>query len=320
MSGGPKVGTVLVTGCAGFVGSHLCERLLSAGEQVIGIDAFKPNYGRWVKERNLSFLRDHPNFTFLEQDLLNCDLHGLLQGVDVVYHQAALPGVRTSWGHQFVEYVDQNILVTQKLLDAAKDVSLQKIVYASSSSVYGGVTGPVDEEGPTRPISPYGVTKLSAEQLCQLYAYNFGVPVVSLRCFTVFGPRQRPDMAIHRFIYAVLHDVPITVYGNGEQTRDFTFVDDAVDANLTAAATSRWGTVFNIGGGCRASVNELIQLIEQYTGKRAIRQYVPEQPGDPKDTWADVRKARLQLGYTPKFDLEKGVYLQVQDMRLLYRC
>lgn len=312
------MGKVLVTGCAGFIGSHLCERLLAAGEKVVGIDAFKHNYERWVKERNLAGLRDHPNFTFLEQDLLDCDLPLLLQQVDTVYHQAALPGVRASWGARFRDYVDQNILATQKLLEAAKEAPLKKLVYASSSSVYGGMSGPIAEDGPTRPISPYGVTKLSAEQLCHLYARNFGVPVVSLRYFTVFGPRQRPDMAIHRFILAVLQGRPVVVYGDGEQTRDFTFVDDAVDANLAAAASTGAGTVYNIGGGCRASVNELIDIIERCTGEKAIRQHIPEQPGDPKHTWADTRKALEQLGFTPNSDLEQGVYDQIQDMKALY--
>jgi UDP-glucuronate 4-epimerase len=312
------VGKALVTGCAGFIGSHLCERLLANGEQVVGIDVFQPNYERWVKERNLSSLRSHQNFTFLEQDLMTCDFSSLLRHVDVVYHQAALPGVRTSWGRQFRDYVDQNILVTQRLLEAAKGASIKKLVYASSSSVYGEVAGPVDEEAPTHPISPYGVTKLAAEQLCQLYAQQFSVPVVSLRYFTVFGPRQRPDMAIHRFIYAILQHRPVPIYGDGEQTRDFTFVDDAVDANLAAAATPEGGLVFNIGGGCRASVNELIQVIEECSGERAQRRYLPVQPGDPKHTWADTGRAERHLGFTPKVDLQTGVYRQVTDIKRLY--
>jgi UDP-glucuronate 4-epimerase len=312
------VGKVLVTGCAGFIGSHLCERLLAAGKQVVGIDAFTDNYERWVKERNLAGLTSHPNFTFLEQDLLDCDFHLLLPQVETVYHQAALPGVRASWGARFRDYVDQNILATQKLLEAAHQADLKKLVYASSSSVYGGMSGPIAEDGPTRPFSPYGVTKLSAEQLCQLYAGNFGVPVVSLRYFTVFGPRQRPDMAIHRFILAVLQGNPLTVFGDGEQTRDFTFVDDVVDANLAAAEFTGAGEVFNIGGGCRASVNELIRIIERCTGRKAIRRHLPEQPGDPKHTWADTRKAREQLGFAPNSDLEQGVYQQVRDMKALY--
>jgi UDP-glucose 4-epimerase len=241
-----------------------------------------------------------------------------LPQVEIVYHQAALPGVRASWGARFRDYVDQNILATQKLLEAAHQADLKKIVYASSSSVYGGMSGPIAEDGPTRPYSPYGVTKLSAEQLCQLYAGNFGVPVVSLRYFTVFGPRQRPDMAIHRFILAVLQGHPLTVFGDGKQTRDFTFVDDVVDANLAAAESNGAGTVFNIGGGCRASVNELIRIIERCAGRKAIRQHLPKQPGDPKHTWADTRKAREQLGFAPESDLEQGVYQQVRDIKALY--
>ncbi|MCL6597579.1 MAG: NAD-dependent epimerase/dehydratase family protein [Alicyclobacillus macrosporangiidus] len=312
------MGTALVTGCAGFIGSHLCERLLDEGERVIGVDVFTPNYPRWIKQRNLAAVAGRPGFSLLEQSLLEADLRPLLQKVDVVYHQAALPGVRTSWGQSFGDYVTHNILATQRLLEAAREVPVRRLVCASSSSVYGGMTGPVGEDGPLRPISPYGVTKLSAEQLCQLYALQFGLPVVCLRYFTVFGPRQRPDMAIHRFIRAVLQRQPLTVYGDGEQTRDFTLIDDAVTANLLAAQAPGAHGVYNIGGGCRVSVNELIRQIEQATGLCAVCRHEPEQPGDPRHTWADVRKAAKELGFRPQSDLERGIHAQVLDVQALY--
>lgn len=308
----------LVTGCAGFIGSTLSERLLREGYEVYGIDAFVNNYDRWVKERNLQGPLAHPQFRFFERDLRCLAFDELLDRVDVVFHQAALPGVRTSWGSQFQEYVDHNILVTQALLEAAKDSHVQKIVCASSSSVYGGMSGPTDETIMPQPISPYGVTKLAAEQLCQLYAAVYGVPVVSLRYFTVFGPRQRPDMAFHKFIKSVLCGQPIEIYGDGEQSRDFTFIDDAVTANLLAAAAPVKGVVFNIGGVSQLTVNEVISLIETHTGKNALIQRRPEQPGDPRHTFADITKARHLLGYDPQFDVEKGIRLQIEQVRRLY--
>jgi UDP-glucuronate 4-epimerase len=308
----------LVTGCAGFIGSTLSERLLKDGWEVVGLDAFISNYDRRIKEHNLAQLLLHPRFRFFENDLRNLSFRELLAAVDVVFHQAALPGVRTSWGSQFQEYVDHNILVTQALLEAAKDVHLHKIIYASSSSVYGGTEGPTDEHRTPQPISPYGVTKLSAEQLCQLYAKAFGVPVVSLRYFTVFGPRQRPDMAFHKFIKSILAGQPIQVYGDGKQSRDFTFIDDAVTANLLAATSTVSGEVFNIGGISHLTVREAISLIEKHTGKQATLHHLPEQPGDPKHTFADITKAKTLLGYDPQFDVEKGIALQIQQVRSLY--
>lgn len=309
---------VLVTGCAGFIGSTLCERLLGENYKVLGVDCFTNNYDRFIKERNMQSIELHSNFSFIEQDLLHIELRALLDKIDVVYHLAALPGVRSSWGQHFVEYVNHNILSTQVLLEAMKCSSVKKLVYASSSSVYGGMSGPVSEDTNLHPISPYGVTKLSAEQLCQLYAENFNVPVISLRYFTVFGPKQRPDMALHKFIAAVLLGRPIEVYGDGEQTRDFTYVDDIVAANMLAGESSHNGQVFNVGGGCRATVNHLIRIIERQTGKKAHVRYVPAQPGDPKHTSANIDKAKELLGYHPRFDLERGIYLQIQDMRNLY--
>ncbi|ASS75143.1 UDP-glucose 4-epimerase [Tumebacillus algifaecis] len=308
----------LVTGCAGFIGSSLSERLLREGYAVIGIDAFLHNYDRWVKEQNLRNLLEHPQFRFFERDLRTLSFSELISRVDVVFHQAALPGVRTSWGTQFQEYVDHNILVTQALLEAAKDSNLNKIVCASSSSVYGGMNGPTEETQAPHPISPYGVTKLAAEQLCQLYASQFGVPVVSLRYFTVFGPRQRPDMAFHKFIKSVLTGQPIEIYGDGEQSRDFTFIEDAVTANLLAANSPLTGEVYNIGGISRLNLNEVLSMIESHTGKQANRCLLPAQPGDPKHTFADIRKAQTHLGYDPQFDIEHGIRLQIEQVKSLY--
>jgi UDP-glucose 4-epimerase len=307
---------ILVTGCAGFIGSTLSERLLRSGHEVTGIDCFRSNYDRGVKERNLTWLLPQSTFHFIEQDLITTSFDLILDDVHIIYHLAALPGVRTSWGVDFKAYMDNNILVTQRLLEAVKErTSVKKVVYSSSSSVYGGMNGPTKEDRTPLPISPYGVTKLSAEQLCTLYYKNFGLPVNSLRYFTVFGPRQRPDMAFHRMISRILCDQPISIYGDGEQSRDFTFVDDVVTANLLAAETSANGEVFNIGGICHLTINEAIQLIEKHTGKKAKKNYLPPQPGDPKHTWADISKAQNMLGYQPTFDIEKGIYLQIEEVK-----
>jgi UDP-glucuronate 4-epimerase len=309
---------VLVTGCCGFIGSSLCQTLLADGYHVIGIDGFTSNYERWIKERNLQPLKQLDNFYFIEGNLATFQIAPLLDKVDYVFHLAAIPGVRTSWGESFTEYVENNILVTQMILEAVKDSSVQKMVYASSSSVYGEMTGPTDEQQTPHPISPYGVTKLAAEHLCQLYARNFQVPVISLRYFTVFGPRQRPDMAFHKMIYAVLQDRPLTIFGDGEQSRDFTFIKDAVAANISAMESPYSGEIFNIGGISRLRVNEVITIIEKLTGKKAKRHYLTEQPGDPKHTWANITKAKTMLQYDPQFDVEKGIYLQIQDLKILY--
>ncbi|WP_028776276.1 NAD-dependent epimerase/dehydratase family protein [Shimazuella kribbensis] len=307
---------LLVTGCAGFIGSTLAEQLIKEGHTVIGIDCFRSNYDRNRKERNLSWLSQQPRFHFLEQDLITAEISPLLDGVNVIFHLAALPGVRTSWGADFRSYVDNNILATQRLLETAKESkSINKIVYSSSSSVYGGMNGPTIEDHTPHPISPYGVTKLSAEQLCQLYHINFGLPVQSLRYFTVFGPRQRPDMAFHRIITRILTEQPIPIYGDGEQSRDFTFVDDIVTANILAAHAPSSGEIFNIGGISHLTVNEVITIMEKQTGKKALKNYLPPQPGDPKHTWADISKAKKLLRYEPTFDIEKGIALQIEEIK-----
>jgi nucleoside-diphosphate-sugar epimerase len=309
--------TSLVTGAAGFVGSHLCERLLRAGHHVMGVDIFTDYYPRSVKEANLTSLLRAPGFRFLEADLRRVEMEPLLGEADYIFHQAGQPGVRPSWGKDFDLYLDCNIRATQRLLDAARTVGrVRCLVYASSSSVYGE-TGdlPLREDSPTRPYSPYGVTKLAAEHLCSLYHANYGLPTVSLRYFTVYGPRQRPDMGFHKFIRAALEDRPITVYGDGEQTRDFTFVTDAAEANWLAASSGVAGQVFNIGGGSRCSVNEILATLEEILGRPIRRDRRPPQPGDVRHTWADTSRARDILGFSPRVSLREGLAREVAWLR-----
>ncbi len=305
--------TSLVTGAAGFVGSHLCERLLREGHQVIGLDVFADYYPRTIKEANLAALRGVPGFRFVEGDLTRLDLAPLVGEADHIFHQAGQPGVRPSWGKDFDVYLDCNVRATQRLLETARTVGrVQRLVYASSSSVYGETRDlPLCEDSPTRPYSPYGVTKLAAEHLCSLYHANYGVPTVSLRYFTVYGPRQRPDMGFYKFIRAALEDRPIVVYGDGEQTRDFTFVEDAVEANWLAVAAPAAGQVLNIGGGSRVSVNQVLATLEEVLGRPIRREHQPPQAGDVSHTWADTRRAKEVLGFAPKVALREGLAREV---------
>ncbi|HID87159.1 MAG TPA: NAD-dependent epimerase/dehydratase family protein [Anaerolineae bacterium] len=306
----------LVTGVAGFIGSHLAERLIVEGHEVIGVDCFTDYYPRPVKEQNLAELRRSDRFRFVEADLRTADLAPLLEGVETVFHQAAQAGVRASWGADFAVYTQNNVLATQRLLEAARGSGIKKFIYASSSSVYGDTPDlPMREESLPRPISPYGVTKLAGEHLCQLYHANFGVPTVSLRYFTVYGPRQRPDMAFHKFIRAILSGQPIAIYGDGEQTRDFTFISDAVEANILAMAYPGEGEIFNIGGGSRVSVNRVIELLEEITGREAVVEHQAAQPGDVRHTLADTTAARERLGFVPRVGLEEGLRAQVEWWR-----
>lgn len=298
----------LVTGCAGFIGSHLADKLLGQGYNVIGIDSFTDYYPRAIKEANISnALRDN-KFEFIEADILKLDE---FPAVDYVFHEAAQAGVRASWGKSFVIYTRNNIAATQKMLEFYKDLGIKKFVYASSSSVYGDSELPMREASTLRPVSPYGVTKLAGENLCYLYWKNYKVPIVSLRYFTVYGPRQRPDMAIHKFINAISNGTEIAVFGDGTQTRDFTFIDDVIEANILAADTDLVGEVFNIGGGSRISVIELIEKIEELTGKKAKLNYKGKQKGDVRDTWADVSKAEEMLNWKPQIDINEGLRLSV---------
>lgn len=304
----------LVTGCAGFIGSHLCERLIDDGHEVLGIDAFTAYYSRQDKERNIERLRDERRFALVVGNLLSLDLPDLLDGMDVVYHQAAQPGVRSSWGDEFGTYNDNNVLATQRLLEAARDCdTLRAFVYASSSSVYGDAESyPTSEHVMPRPISPYGVTKLAGEHLCRLYHRSYGVPTVSLRYFTVYGPRQRPDMAFRKFISHIMADEAITVYGDGTQTRDFTYVSDAVQANILAADMGERGDVYNIGGGSRISVNDVIDMLGQIVGIAPHIEHVESQHGDVRDTCADISKAQQELGYRPSVRLSDGLRCEVE--------
>jgi len=302
----------LVTGAAGFIGSHLCERLLHDGHQVIGLDAFTDYYPRARKEANLASLRAHPWFTFFECDLLDADLAALLDRTQVVFHLAGQPGVRASWGKTFECYTRDNVVATQRLLEAARHHALEKFVFASSSSVYGDAeTLPTSESDLPRPLSPYGVSKLAAEHLCYVYWRSFAVPAVAVRYFTVYGPRQRPDMGFHRFLFALLEDRPIEVYGDGEQTRDFTYVGDAVDGTVRAAFGDAEGEVFNLGGGSRASLNHVLKTMQFLSGRRARVFHRGAQRGDVRHTGADTSRAARYLGYQPRVALATGLRLQL---------
>jgi UDP-glucose 4-epimerase len=294
----------LVTGCAGFIGSHLVDTLLEHRYEVIGIDCFTDYYSREIKEANLSNALKNNNFKLIEADILEMDK---FPDVDYLFHLAAQAGVRASWGKSFEIYTKNNVQATQKLLEFYKDRELKKFVYASSSSVYGDAELPMREDSLLMPVSPYGVTKLAGENLCYLYWKNYRVPTVSLRYFTVYGLRQRPDMAIHKFVKAVFKGNEIPVFGDGTQTRDFTYVDDAVEANILGAKSNLVGEVFNVGGGSRISVNELIEEIERIIGKKAQIIYVEKQKGDVRDTWADVSKAKAKMNWNPRVDINKGL-------------
>jgi nucleoside-diphosphate-sugar epimerase len=308
----------LVTGCAGFVGSQLCERLLADGHEVVGIDSFEDYYPRAAKERNLAEARRSPRFRLVEANLLDlalpdararlgAALPDLVSDASHVFHLAAQPGVRASWGATFETYSNNNVLATQLMLEAAKQAGVGAFVYASSSSVYGDTDEfPMREDARCRPYSPYGVTKLAAENLCQLYWRNFGVPTVSLRFFTVYGPRQRPDMAFHRFLAAMVDERPIEVYGDGAQTRDFTFVGDILDG-ITAAPSAPPGSILNLGGGSRVSLLHTLDVLGDVVGRKPVVVRGPEQAGDVRDTSASIDRARELIGYEPKVSLADGL-------------
>jgi nucleoside-diphosphate-sugar epimerase len=304
----------LVTGVAGFIGSTLAERLVADGVDVVGIDCFTDYYPRPMKERNLRGLLGSRGFRFIESRIQDADLSALLGDRTHVFHLAAQAGVRKSWGRDFAIYTENNIEATQVLLDAAtKMPALERIVYASSSSVYGDNTPmPFREDAMPQPVSPYGVSKLAAEQLCYLYFANYRVPTVSLRYFTVYGPRQRPDMGFHKFLRATILGEPITVYGDGEQTRDFTFVQDIVASNVAAATRGVPGRVYNIGGGSRVSVNEVLELIGRVAKRRPVVRVDPAQKGDMRHTYADTSLARADLGFVPTVGLEEGLTAEHQ--------
>jgi len=313
-------GHCLVTGVAGFIGSHLAERLLDHGCTVTGVDCFTDYYSRELKERTLRALRGRTGFELRTVDLSDGRASDLVEGAAYIFHQAGQPGVRSSWGDDFAVYLRDNVLATQRLLEAARSSrELRRFVFASSSSIYGNATVlPVGESARPEPFSPYGVTKLAGEHLCSLYAANFGLPSVSLRYFTVYGPRQRPDMAFARFLRALLDEATIGIHGDGEQTRDFTFIADAVEANLLAAAAGESvppGAIYNIGGGSRVTVNEVIGQMAAMVGREATVSHLPVQDGDARHTFADTRAAARDIGFRPRVQLTAGLRAQLEWTR-----
>lgn len=301
----------LVTGAAGFIGSHLCKKLIRNGGHVLAVDGFTDFYPRRMKEKNIQPVVNHPHFHLVSQDLLDLDLNSMLEKIDVVFHMAAQPGVRTSWGSDFSVYTRNNIDATQRLLEAAKTSDIKKFIYASSSSVYGSCPQlPMIETSTLHPFSPYGVTKLAAENLCHLYHKNYGIPCVSLRFFTVYGPGQRPDMAFHKFFKAIAEKREITVFGDGQQTRDFTFIDDIIRANLSSIENGRPGETYNLGGGTQKKLADILTVIEEISQTELKIRYVEREKGDVPHTYADIQKAKRDLNYAPRVSLEEGLKLE----------
>lgn len=306
----------LVTGAAGFIGSTLTDRLLAQDADVVGIDCFTDYYPRPLKEKNLLAARQSARFTFVDQDLLDVDLDALLDGVTHVFHLAAQAGVRRSWGRDFAIYVDNNVSATQRLLEACAGRPLERFVYASTSSVYGDQAPiPMREDQRLQPLSPYGVSKLAAEHLGHLYHVSNGLPFAALRYFTVYGPRQRPDMGFHRFLSAAMDGRPLVRYGDGEQTRDFTFVADAVTATIAAGTRGVPGGIYNVGGGSRVTVNHVFELIGRLTGRPVAIEQQPPQKGDMRDTYADTTRAAADLGFAPSITLEQGLAEEYEWLR-----
>jgi nucleoside-diphosphate-sugar epimerase len=306
----------VVTGAAGFIGSHLCSHLLDHGDEVLGIDSLTDYYDPGRKERNLAHLRGRPGFAESRLDLNAAPLVTLFDQAEVVYHLAGQPGVRGSWGDDFAPYLQRNVHATQRVLEAAQEVGLRKVVYASSSSVYGdSETYPTTEDLVPRPVSPYGVTKLAAEHLCELYRTTSGVPTVSLRLFTVYGPRQRPDMAFTRLIESGLDGRPFALFGDGKQSRDFTYVGDVVRA-MRDAAMSSWTGVANIGGGTRTTMNEVVTKVEQLVGPLDLVR-LPSQRGDVRHTASDTARAFSGFGYRPLTSLDEGLRRMVDAARAM---
>ena len=306
----------LVTGAAGFIGSHLCERLLADGHTVTGVDCFTDYYPRPIKEQNLASFRDNPAFTFVDADLSTDPLAAAVEGVEYVFHLAAMAGLTRSWT-DFDTYNRHNLTATHRLLEAVKgQPKLKKLVYASTSSVYGKYASG-DESLPTRPGSPYGITKLASEQLCRVYQDEFGVPVNVLRYFSVYGPRQRPEMGYVLFINAVLHGRPITLTGDGLQVRGNTYIDDCVDATVRTAFDAMPGETFNLGGGELTTVIDVIRRIERLVGKSAIIERHPPRKGDQLATGADVGKLARHIGWTPTTTLDAGLTHQIEWQRTL---
>jgi nucleoside-diphosphate-sugar epimerase len=304
----------VVTGAAGFIGSHLCEALLHAGHEVHGIDAFIPYYARELKERNLAAAKSSSAFRFHEIDLRAAPINEVLTGCDVVFHLAAMPGLVRSW-QDFDGYWTCNVLATQRLLESICRAAprLTRLIYVSTSSVYGRF-GSGDESLPTKPISPYGITKLAGEHLCKAYSEARGIPVVTLRYFSVYGPRQRPDMGYNLFVQALLQGTPITVYGDGQQVRGNTYIDDCVEATVKAVE-ARPDDIYNVGGGETATVWDIIHKLEAIAGRKAEIKQEPARPGDQRYTFADTARLRNHLGWEPRTRLDEGLARQWEWQR-----
>jgi UDP-glucose 4-epimerase len=307
----------LVTGAAGFLGSHLCDRLLEHRCEVVGVDSFTDLYSRKIKQSNLENSFNNVKFSFIQENLLSIDLFSVLTGVDYVFHFAAQAGARSSWGRDFRIYNEYNIMATQKLLETLKNFNIKKFVYASSSSVYGSATQlPIHEESILKPSSPCGISKLAAENLVYIYNKRYNVPTLSLRYFTVYGPRQRPDMAFSKFINTILKGEKITVFGDGKQTRDFVYISDVIDATIQAALDDGMtGEVFNIGSGKATSINQAVKQIEKTTKKKAKIDYLYGHEGDVLHTQADIKKAKKMLDYSPKVKFEEGMINEINSIK-----
>ena len=307
--------SVVVTGAAGFIGSHLTERCLSLGWRVYAVDAFTAYYDEALKRRNIEGALEHPHCTLIDGDLRDLELAPILADASIVFHLAAQPGVRTSWD-DFSLYTNLNLNATQRLFDAARQASLERVVIASSSSIYGDAeTFPTNEDSVPRPVSPYGITKVATEQLAHVYHRSFGLPTVCLRYFTVYGPRQRPDMAFNRLVACALGGEPFVVFGDGNQTRDFTYVADAVSGTISAGECGVPGAVYNVGGGSRRSMNSVFRYAREAPGGARKRDYQARQLGDARDTAADISRARSELGFEPSFDFAAGLRAQLEWQR-----
>ena len=302
----------LVTGCGGFLGSTLSEQLIARGVQVVGVDRFSDYYDPWIKERNIEALLDAPDFELVRADLASAPLEPLLEGVDVIFHLAARAGVRGSFGVAFADYLSDNVLATQRLLEASVGRDLSAFVYASSSSIYGHAGKPVSESSPRRAVSAYGATKMATEDLAQLYHRTEGLPVVGLRYFTAYGPRQRPDMAFSRFIAHALRRDPIPVYGDGSQLRDFTYVEDVIDATIAAAELGRPGLAYNVGGGTPIRLLDAISMLQELLGLPISVHHVASMRGDARHTNSDGTRAGIDLGFKARWALRSGLARQVE--------
>ncbi|MEP6462635.1 MAG: NAD-dependent epimerase/dehydratase family protein [Frankiaceae bacterium] len=306
---------IVLTGTAGFIGTHTAHALLDSGCDVLGIDAFTDSYSPADKRRNVATLTGRPGFRLLERDLADGGLGPVMQGADAVIHLAAQAGVTCSWGPGFADYARHNVLGTQAVLEGCHAADVPRLVAASSSSVYGDAPAyPCSEDARPHPVSPYGVTKLCTEHLCLAYAQPAlgELSMALLRFFTVYGPRQRPDMAFSRFITAALAGRPVTVYGDGEQTRDFTYVSDVVQAIVASLDAPLKAEIFNVGGGVRTSVNDVLSLLGRILGRPVDVTYAPARAGDVRDTGSDCSHAAAVLGYRPQVDLATGLTAEVE--------